>query len=71
MYGIRLVPFESLPKADCVIAAVGHSMFRKLGAEGVRKLFRENADAKKVLLDVKGIFPADELRQAGISLWRL
>ena len=29
-YGVDLVPFEELPKADCLIVAVGHKEFRSL-----------------------------------------
>ncbi len=71
-YGVTLTPFEKLPKADCVIAAVGHRAFRALSVRQLPTLFKENLpDREKILLDVKSIYRIDDLRASGMRFWRL
>ena len=67
-----LVPFEELPKADCVIVAVGHSEFRALSPMRLKELFKSNIpDQEKVLIDVKSLYRMDELKASGMRFWRL
>lgn len=71
-YGIDLVPWESIPKADCVIVAVGHNQFRSMSMMQLKELFKtELADSEKVLIDVKSLYRMDELRASGMRFWRL
>lgn len=71
-YGVKLTPFEKLPKADCVIVAVGHHAFRALSVRQLRELFKADLpDRGKVLLDVKSIYRMDDLRASGMRFWRL
>ena len=71
-YGVDLVPFEDLPKADCVIVAVGHNEFRSMSMMQLKTLFKENIpDEDKVLVDVKSLYRMDELRASGMRYWRL
>ena len=71
-YGIDLVPFDQIPKADCVIIAVGHNEFRSLSMMSLGTLFKpELADEEKVLIDVKSLYRMDELRASGMRYWRL
>lgn len=71
-YGVDLVPFEKLPKADCVIVAVGHDEYRSMSMMKLKKLFREDIpDAEKVLIDVKSLYRMDELKASGMRFWRL
>ena len=71
-YDVDLVPFEQLPKADCVIVAVGHSEFRALSMMQLKELFKpELADEEKVLIDVKSLYRMDELKASGMRFWRL
>ena len=71
-YGVRLVPFGELPKADCVIVAVGHREFRSMSTMQLKGLFREELpDAEKVLIDVKSLYRRDELDASGMRYWRL
>ncbi len=69
-YGISLKDIESISGCDCVIIAVAHDEYRAMGLGGIMKLFG-SSDTPKVLLDVKGIIPKDELERSGISWWRL
>ena len=71
-YGVELTPQESLPKADCVIVAVGHSIFRSLSMLQLKKFFKEELpDEEKVLIDVKSLYRMDELKASGMRFWRL
>ena len=71
-YGVDLVPFDQLPKADCMIVAVGHSEFRAMSMMQLKELFKpELADEEKVLIDVKSLYRMDELKASGMRFWRL
>ena len=71
-YGVDLVPFEALPKADCIIVAVGHSEFRSMSMMKLKALFRDEIpDDEKVLIDVKSLYRMDELKASGMRFWRL
>lgn len=71
-YGVDLVPLDQIPKADCVIVAVGHKEFRSMSTMQLKKLFKsELADEDKVLIDVKSLYRMDELKASGMRFWRL
>ena len=71
-YGVDLVPFEELPKADCVFVAVGHSEFRAMSTMQLKELFKSDLpDNEKVLVDVKSLYRMDELKASGMKFWRL
>ena len=71
-YGVSPVPFEELPKADCLIVAVGHTQFRSMSVMQIKEMFRpELDDSEKVLIDVKSLYRMDELKASGMRFWRL
>ena len=70
-YGVDLVPFEELPKADCLIVAVGHNQFRSMSTMQLKTLFKDVPDEEKVLIDVKSLYRLDELKASGMRFWRL
>ncbi len=71
-YGVQLTKWEELPKADCVIVAVGHKQYRSLSMRQLKALFRaDRKDAEKVLIDVKSLYRMDELKASGMRFWRL
>ncbi len=71
-YGVDLVEFNNLPKADCVIVAVGHNEFRSMSTMQLKELFKDNLpDGEKVLIDVKSLYRYDELVASGMKFWRL
>lgn len=71
-YGVELVPFNDLPKADCVIVAVGHNEFRSLSMMQLKELFKpDTPDGERVLIDVKSLYRMDELKASGMRFWRL
>lgn len=71
-YGVDLVPFEDIPKADCVIVAVGHNEYRSMSTLELKELFKEELpDEEKVFIDVKSLYRIDELKASGMRYWRL
>ena len=71
-YGVELVPFTKIPKADCVIVAVGHTEFRSMSMMQIKELFKDElTDEEKVLIDVKSLYRRDELDASGMRYWRL
>jgi UDP-N-acetyl-D-galactosamine dehydrogenase len=66
-YGVKLVPWDALPRADGIVAAVAHREFAALPLEDLsRKLVRNG-----VFVDVKAAFDAGAVQGAGFRLWRL
>lgn len=71
-YGVELVPFTDIPKADCIIVAVGHNEFRSMSMMQFKDMFKpELKDEEKVLIDVKSLYRMDELKASGMRFWRL
>lgn len=70
-YNVELTKLEEVIDADCVIVAVAHNEFRSLSLYDIKKLFKDNADDEKVLIDVKGIYKINELKESGMRFWRL
>ena len=66
-YGVKLVPWDALPRADGIVAAVAHREFASMPLEELaRKLVRNG-----VFIDVKAAFDAAAVQGAGFRLWRL
>ena len=69
---LKIDLLDELPKADCVIVAVGHDEYRSMSMMQLKQLFKDNsADEEKVLIDVKSLYRMDELRASGMRFWRL
>ena len=66
-YGVRLLKWDELPRADAIVAAVSHRELLALPAEDVqKKLIKGGA-----FVDVKACFDQKALEGAGIRVWRL
>jgi len=66
-YGVALHAFEDLPRADAIVAAVAHREYKALPVEALgAKLVPGGA-----FIDVKAAFNGDNLRAAGLRVWRL
>ncbi|WP_310385901.1 nucleotide sugar dehydrogenase [Roseateles sp.] len=66
-YGVTLVPWETLPCADAIVAAVAHREFAERDAHDLsRKTIRNGC-----FIDVKSRFDSEALREAGLRVWRL
>lgn len=70
-YGVELTPLHEVKDADCVIVAVAHNEFKALRLDDIKKLYRVSADSEKVLIDVKGIYSVEDLKNSGMDYWRL
>lgn len=70
-YGVRLTHLDGVSDADCVIVAVAHDEFKALGLDKIKSFFKDCPDGEKVVIDVKGIYPIDELKASGMQWWRL
>ena len=66
-YGVTLVPWDELPRADAIVAAVAHRSYQALSPEEVqRKLVKGGC-----FVDVKAGFDQAALAAAGLRVWRL
>lgn len=70
-YGVTLTKIEDVRDADCVIVAVAHNEFKAMTLDELKKLYKNGTDAEKVFIDVKGLYPIDDLRSSGLKWWRL
>lgn len=71
-YGVNLTAWKDMPKADCVIVAVGHKEYRSMSMMQLKGLFKDELqDSEKVLVDVKSLYRMDELKASGMRFWRL
>ena len=70
-YGVELKTLEDAKDADCIIVAVAHNEFKAMSLDEIKSLFKDGEDDKKVLLDVKGLYKVDDLKESGMRYWRL
>jgi UDP-N-acetyl-D-galactosamine dehydrogenase len=66
-YGVRLIPYDDMPRADAIVAAVSHDEFAALSVDDLgKKLVKGGA-----FIDVKAAFDPAAIQGAGYKLWRL
>lgn len=70
-YGIKLTPIDKVKDVDCIIVAVAHNEFKQLSLSDVKAMYKSSPDNEKVLIDVKGIYSVKELKESGMTYWRL
>lgn len=66
-YGVELVRWDDLPRADGIVAAVAHNQLRELTVEDFQKKLIKGG----CFIDVKACYDAAALAEAGIKVWRL
>lgn len=66
-YGVELESWESLPRAEVIIAAVSHQEFIKRPISD----FQSKVIEKGCFIDVKSQFDQKVLNKIGLSVWRL
>ena len=66
-YGMPLIPWADLPRADAIVAAVAHKEFAALSMED----FGEKLVKGGAFIDVKAAFDRSAIEAAGYKLWRL
>ncbi|MEO7127829.1 MAG: nucleotide sugar dehydrogenase [Rhodoferax sp.] len=66
-YGVPLLPWDDMPRADAIVAAVAHREFIELTVKDFdQKLIKGGA-----FIDVKAAFDRRAIEGAGYKLWRL
>lgn len=73
-YGIELTPLSEVREADCVAVLVAHKEFRELSPDTLLSLYKnekQREGALPVLLDIKGVYDASEMKKKGFDYWRL
>lgn len=73
-YGIELTPLSEVREADCVAVLVAHKEFRELSPDTLLSLYKnekQREGALPVLLDIKGVYDASEMKKKGFNYWRL
>lgn len=70
-YGVTLTSIEDVTDADCIIVAVAHDEFKKMGLDKINLLYKDVNNEEKVFIDVKGIYEITELKKSGMIWWRL
>lgn len=66
-YGVSLLPWAGLPRADALVAAVAHKEFAELSMDDFGKKLVKGG----VFIDVKAAFDRHAIEAAGYRLWRL
>ena len=66
-YGLELHPWEKLPKAKAIVAAVAHKEFLKKGMDAMLMKLEKGGS----FIDVKSRFDVKALASAGVQVWRL
>jgi UDP-N-acetyl-D-galactosamine dehydrogenase len=66
-YGVDLIPWEHLPKANAIVAAVAHAEFRQRPVDD----FATKLSAGGLFVDVKCQADAVALQAQGVQVWRL
>jgi UDP-N-acetyl-D-galactosamine dehydrogenase len=66
-YGVRLVPWEQLPRSSAIVAAVAHNAYRKYSIDEVAAKLAPGG----LYVDVKCQADQAALRARGFDVWRL
>jgi UDP-N-acetyl-D-galactosamine dehydrogenase len=66
-YGVSLTPWEALPQASAIVAAVSHRDYLTMGVPGLTQKLVKGG----VFVDVKSCFDEAGLASTGASIWRL
>jgi len=66
-YGIALTPWEALPQADALVAAVSHRQYLDMPVDAILALVRPGG----VFVDVKSAYPKPAISETGFSAWHL
>lgn len=70
-YGIKLTSLSEISNVDCIIIAVAHDIFKALSLDSIKRMYKTLPENKLVIIDVKGIYPINELQASGLNYWRL
>jgi UDP-N-acetyl-D-galactosamine dehydrogenase len=66
-YGVRLMSWEEMPKANALVVAVAHRKYQALSMHEIA----DKLDAGGIFVDVKAVFNKVPLQEVGFAVWRL
>ena len=66
-YGVSLTPWDELPQACAMVAAVAHQAYRAMGLPALTSKLAPGG----LFADVKCAFDREALGAAGFGVWRL
>ncbi len=66
-YGVRLERWDAMAPADAIVAAVAHREYATLSVPAIGAKLVDSG----VFIDIKAMFDANALRNAGYTVWRL
>jgi UDP-N-acetyl-D-galactosamine dehydrogenase len=66
-YGVNLVEWDALEKADAVVLAVGHKQYKLLDVADFKSIMSEEG----ILMDVKSALNKKQFADEGVEIWRL
>lgn len=70
-YGVTLTDMDDVKDADCLVFAVAHNEFKDMSINDIDKLFVEEDNKDKIIIDVKGLLDREKIAEAGYRIWRL
>lgn len=70
-YGIEFADISEFKNLDAVILAVSHDEFSSLNKEKFDEMFASDDNAKKVIIDIKGVLDRFDYEKDGYCYWRL
>jgi UDP-N-acetyl-D-galactosamine dehydrogenase len=70
-YGLKMSKIDDISDSDCIVVAVAHNEFKNLNIDDIKKCFKYTEPDKNVLIDIKGIYSIDSLKNSGLKWWRL
>ena len=68
-YGLTLTALDGMRDLDAAVFAVNHSAYASMALDDLRPRFAR--PDKAILLDIKGLWPREQAREAGYLYWRL
>jgi len=70
-YGIEMDTYEDIKDMDAIILTVNHDEYKALTKEDFDKLYKDDANSSKVMIDVKGMLDRNEVETNGYNYFRL
>lgn len=70
-YGIEIEPVEDIQNVDAIVIAVSHNQFTNFSRNDFDKMFRQESNDKKILIDIKGILNRNDYQAFGYRYWSL
>ncbi len=70
-YNVELSDIKNIHNADAILFAVGHDQFKSLSLNDINSFYKVMPNDQKIIIDVKGLLPLSEVKEAGYRIWRL